>query len=786
MADALEAVVEELKARIERLEDENRRLRNLLGLGTPDRAAPVTSWDPRLLPPGSLVECVKSVDHSSSPEDKIALFRSLFFGREDVFALHWENERTGKKGWSPAVEGGWVNARKPGRSYLPVTDEVVADHLTGSHHVGIYPLLRGDGCRLLACDFDGPGWVLDALAYLDAARTVGVPAVLEQSRSGDGAHVWIFFDTTVPAASARLLGVHLIREAMTVRAEIDLASYDRLFPTQDFMPRGSFGNLIALPLNGTCRKRRTTLFLDPTTLEPYEDQWSYLSKIERVSSEALASITAAIDPIGAGPESATYRRPRASRPPPKAPEVVRARMEAMLGIQRSSMPPALLSSLKHLASLHNPDFYEKERLRFSTWNTPRFIRSYAETLDRILLPRGLVARAAAIVREAGSRLVVEHGCVEPDPIAVAMTATLTPEQESAADALADHDHGVLVAPPGSGKTVIACSLIARHAVPTLVIVDRKPLVEQWRDRLATHLDVPLKEVGQVTAGGKRAKGTIDLAMAQSLARMDDLVEVTSGYGLVIVDECHHVPAVTFERCVRGIPVRRWIGLTATPYRRDGLEDLITMYCGPIRHRIRGVEPLSLPHNLVLSTHPTSFSVPEDEDLGVQEVFRALVEDTDRTEMICDGVQDAVEGGRNCLVLTQWTEHIARLKSALLSRGLSPLVLQGGMGKKARIAVLAELQQECESGGALLLATGSFLGEGFDFPLLDTLFLAFPIAFKGRVVQYVGRVLRPVAGKDSVEVHDYVDELVPMLARMHRKRLPGFTSLGFEATANRIR
>jgi superfamily II DNA or RNA helicase len=552
------------------------------------------------------------------------------------------------------------------------------------------------------------------------------------------------------------------------------------------MPRGSFGNLIALPLNGECRKRRTTLFLDPTSLEPHEDQWWFLSTIERVSSDALASITATIDPIGAGPESVTYRRPRASGPAPKAPEVVRARMDAMLGIQRSAMPPALLSSLKHLASLHNPDFYEKERLRFSTWNTPRFIRSYAETLDSILLPRGLVARASAIVHEVGSRLDVEQGCAQPEPITVSMTAVLTPEQESAADTLADHDHGVLVAPPGSGKTVIACALIARHAVPTLVIVDRKPLVEQWRDRLVTHLDVTPKEVGQLTGGKKRAKGLIDLAMAQSLARMDDLAEITAGYGLVIVDECHHVPAVTFERCVRRIPVRRWIGLTATPYRRDGLEGLITMYCGPIRHRISGAEPLSLPHDLLLTTHPTSFSVPENEDFGIQDIFRALVGDTERTEMICDGVQEAVGAGRNCLVLTQWTEHIDQLRSSLLSRGMNPLVLKGGMGKKARTAVLGELQQQSECGGALLLATGSFLGEGFDFPPLDTLFLAFPIAFKGRVVQYVGRVLRPVAGKDSVEVHDYVDEFVPVLARMHRKRLPGFTSLGFDPTANRIR
>ncbi|MGH9920597.1 MAG: TOTE conflict system archaeo-eukaryotic primase domain-containing protein, partial [Nitrososphaerales archaeon] len=390
-------------------------------------------------------------------------------GREDIHALRWENA-SGKVGWSPAVKGGWKNARRPNREYLPFTDEVVATHLEGSTHMGLYPLLKGDACRLLVCDFDGAGWALDALVYLDAARAAGIPVGLERSRSGDGAHVWAFFSGPVAAAVARKVGAHLLREAMTTRAELDLASYDRLFPAQDFMPKGSFGNLIALPLQGECRKRETTVFLDPSTLEPFEDQWSFLSTLGRVSPKGMAEIAAAIPPIGAGPDEASYRRPSRSDSP-KPPEKIMASAGAMISIERIGIPPALLSSIKHAASLHNPAYYEKERLRFSTWNTPRFVRSYGETLDRLLVPRGLRSQLETIVADAGSHLVVSDSCADPPTVEFRFTAALTADQATAFDALSRNDLGVLVAPPGSGKTVIACAVIAHHRVPSLVIVD---------------------------------------------------------------------------------------------------------------------------------------------------------------------------------------------------------------------------------------------------------------------------------------------------------------------------
>jgi superfamily II DNA or RNA helicase len=780
----------ELRREIERLRAENQRLRSLLGMESPEpmrsESAPLTpAWEPRLFRDAQAPALRQPVDGRSSPDRKIELFRSLFAGRQDVYAARWENGRTGKAGWSPAVAGGWANARKPDREHLPLGDGVIEAHLTGQAHVGLYPLLRGDTCWLLACDFDGPTWPLDAVAYVDAARAAGIPAALERSRSGDGAHAWMFFNAPVQASAARRVGAYLLREAMTVRAELDLASYDRLFPAQDFLPKGSFGNLIALPLQGACRRRGTTVFLDAATLQPFEDQWAFLSSLGRSSPEAISSLADSVRLVAAGPDEGTYRRPR-DREAPKPPETIVAEAGALLSIDRIGMPPALLAALKHLASLHNPAYYEKERLRLSTWRTPRFLRCYGESLDRLLLPRGLREAAEAIIAEAGSRLVVHDQRPTLSPIDVRLQATLPSGQREALEVLCRHELGVLVAPPGAGKTVLACGVIARRAVPTLVIVDRQPLVEQWQDRLSTHLGIDRRRVGIIGAGRRRPGGIIDIAMVQSLARRDDLAELTAGYGF-IVDECHHVPATTFERAVRQMAAPAWLGLTATPYRRDGLEGLITMYCGPIRHRMGPSALESADFERALVVHPTEHAAvaPSGTDevqaagSAIQSVFRGVVEDDDRTRQICTDIAAAVRAGRNCLALSQWTGHVARLVEGLKALGLEPLVLRGGMGKKVRSLVMAELATVRPGGGVLLVATGSFLGEGFDCPPLDTLFLAFPLAFKGRVVQYVGRVLRPIDGKTRVEVHDYVDTRVPVLARMHARRLPAYASLRFD-------
>ncbi|MGI8792516.1 MAG: TOTE conflict system archaeo-eukaryotic primase domain-containing protein [Acidimicrobiales bacterium] len=763
---------EELARQVEELREENARLRGLLGFERRSHGGHETAWAPTLLAvPSDQV----SIDATATDAEKLALLWSLFGARSDVYATRWESASTGKAGWSPATRSGWSRHRSA-KDYLPLTDDVFLAHLRGDLTAGIYPLLHGDTCSLMACDFDKGSWALDALAYLDVCHANGVPAVLEQSRSGDGGHVWVFFDGPVPARQARAMGAALLRQAMAERAELDLTSYDRFFPSQDFMPKAGFGNLIALPLQGVCARRGTTLFLDPTTMAPWPDQWAFLSSVARITPEAVATLAESLRPVEAGPALTLAGLASSGGPPP--PAVIRARLGAMLSIERAGLPPAVIAAFKHLGSIANPEFYEKQRMRFSTWDTPRFISCYGEDLEWLHMPRGLTDRVQQLVGQLGSRLALTDARPEPAPAGLRFVGVLRPQQDAAVAELVRHDLGVLVAPPGAGKTVMACAVIAHHDVPTLVVVDRKELVDQWRTRLTEQLDIDPAKVGQIGGGRNKPTGVIDVAMIQSLARRDD-GSIFDSYGFVVVDECHHIPAVSFATCVQTARTRRWLGLTATPYRRDKLEAIIGFQCGPTRHEIKpaAVDGAELVRRELI-VHETTTKVTKDEAAHIQQVFAILVDDKHRTAQICQDVHYAITAGRTCLVLTQRTDHIDAIVDGLGELGDIAHVLRGGLGKKARAAVGEALFGREPDDGIVLVATGSYLGEGFDWPELDTLYLAFPLAFKGRVVQYVGRLLRTHEGKHHVELHDYVDVHIPVLDRMHTKRLPAYATLGF--------
>ncbi|MCA1672443.1 MAG: DEAD/DEAH box helicase family protein, partial [Actinobacteria bacterium] len=562
------------------LRTDNDRLRQLLGLDH-DKPSDLhrEAWNPTLLPTDG---ALPAVDADSLPEAKVHLYRTLFVGRDDVYATRWESASTGKSGWSPVVRGGWGGARRANPDYLPLTDEVVIAHLAGKTSAGLYPLRPGDVCQLLVCDFDGRGWTLDALA-------------------------------------------------------------------QDFLPKAGFGNLIALPLQGDCRKRGATEFLDPATLKPWHDQWAFLSSVARLTPEAATSIVDSLRPVEVGPAASKLRRPRRTDEP-APPEVIPAFLGSGISIARIGLPPSLLASLKHLASLHNPEYYEKERLRFSTFRTPRFVRCYWEDLEHLHLPRGLLPQVERIVAEAGSRLAITDARSNPKPIELEFRGSLSAQQEAAVAELEAHDLGVLVAPPGEGKTVMACALIARHGVPTLVLVDRKPLAEQWQARLQEHLGLGARQIGQVGGGRNRLSGMVDIATIQTLARREEETnaDLFAQYGLVVVDECHHVPAVTFDRCLRTASTRRWIGLTATPYRRHGLEEIIEMHCGPVRHTITVAGSTStalLRRDLII--HETASDVPDSEAAHIQALLAAVADDRSRTASICDDVAEAVGRNRNC-------------------------------------------------------------------------------------------------------------------------------------------
>src|SRR6266498_146760 len=797
MTTELEKAIQE----IERLQRENAQLRKKLGMQVSEPKAIYTqsgrsasgsktstegTQDTSPAAPHGLSIAARPAGVSSnfSSKEKVKLFRALFRGREDVYAAFWFNEQTGKKGYSPAYEDPWSSRQGKPKKYLPVTDEVIISHLSGGITIGVYPLLKDDTCWFLACDFDKEGWALDALAFLNICKDYGMPAYLERSRSGNGGHVWIFFSAPVTATSARQLGIRLLKETTVVRVEIDLASYDRFFPSQDFLPRAGFGNLIALPLQKKCRALGNTEFLnlDEPEFRPWPDQWSFLSQIKRFAPSQVEALLEKIPPVSVGPSNSgtVFLSIRQRYPAPKR---IRSALGATLSIEKSGIPPWLLAQMKQLALLHNPQFYEREKLRLSTWRIPRFIRCYEEDASHIHLPRGTLEEIKDLAKGTGSELYLTDQRPVPGKLSLKFLGSLTPKQMNAVRAVLSDDMGVLVAPPGAGKTVMGCYAVAERNMPTLILAHRKPILDQWRTQLVNLLGLSSRLVGQVGGGRNRQTGAIDLGMIQSLKRLSDLETFFSKYGFIIVGECHHLPAFTFEACVKRAPVRYILGLTATPYRRDGLQEIITLQCGPIRHTMASIENS---FSRTLFIRETLFNFSEDENATIQEIFRHLVKDDVRNELIQTDVCQALTEGRRCLILSHWKEHCELIADALRKRGKTPLFLSGTMNKKTRSAVLESLQDRPSDKELLVIATGQYLGEGFDCPQVDTLFLAFPLSFKGKLVQYVGRALRNHEDKTSVRVYDYVDTRVPILRKMYAKREKTYRSLRFAPENNRTK
>ncbi len=759
-----------------------------------------------------------------SLDEKVALFRGLFQGREDVFARRWFSSSSGKSGYQPVCAREWNRekcdkkkykcAECPNREFQPLGYNDIYRHLEGKDPngrdvVGVYAILPDNSCCFLCCDFDDKscehGYQDDVRAYVSVCRDWGVPAYIERSRSGNGAHVWILFDEHIKAQTARRLGNAILTEAMEREGRMSFKSYDRFFPNQDFMPTGGFGNLVALPLQGRARKDGNSVFVDEDFI-PLTDQWEYLQRMTKMTAAEVEKLVSRYDrePLGElskSSESAPWERslpkPMSTADFPKHITIVRS---SGIYIPTKGLSAKAVNHLKRLAAFKNPEFYAKLGMRLPVYNLPRIISCSEITDDYLILPRGCEESAIDFLRENNVDVEIQDKANPGMPITVEFNGQLYSEQEHAIEELARHRCGTLYATTAFGKTVTAAAMIARKKVNTLILVHTKALLDQWRKCLSEYLITDFQPEEQPKGRGRRKKfqqfgalsstentlnGNIDIALLQSCINDNEVKPFVREYGMVIVDECHHAPAFNFERVLREVNARYVYGLTATPIRKDGHQPIIFMQCGEIRYTSDAKAQLSKQSfRRLLIPRFTSHRNLNADGSNYAQILEELTENESRNKLILDDVASNLAEGRTPIILTARTAHVDILTKQC--RKICPNVIRlvGNDSAKAKREVMSRLNDIPANELLIIVATGKYVGEGFDLPRLDTLMLALPVSWKGLIAQYTGRLHRNYPGKNETRIYDYIDLRVPVCDSMYRKRLQGYKAVGYSiAVAN---
>ena len=809
----------ELQLRVDELERENLELRRKLGYAEP--ALSIVAEIPKN---ETVLDTAVGIHMRSAPEEKIRLFRSLFRGREDVFARRWYSVQKEKGGYAPVCANEWkygVCIKPKGkcskcenRVLVPLDDAIIYKHLSGKDKngedvIGVYPILPGDTCYFLAIDFDDGAWQENVSAVRSVCDEWEIPCGVERSRSGEGAHLWVFFEDTLPCATARKLGSALLTAAMEREGKLKLDAYDRMFPCQDTLPNGGFGNLIALPLQGQARKKGNSLFVDES-FQPYPDQWAYLSTMRKLDVEDVDALVKAHSHGDALGDLCVVEP--TSKPWEKQKKVTLSALDFygvqhiiranMIYIPSNGFAPRARNQLLRLAAFCNPDFYKSQAMRLPIYDKPRIICAAEERDGYLALPRCCESDLIELLENAGVSYEIEDKTFVGNEIRVEFKGELRAEQIPAAEALLAHNNGVLSATTAFGKTVIAAYLIGQREVNTLVLVHTQALLNQWKKALSEFLEInetlpelPKKRgrkkerslIGQLGGSKNNLSGFVDIAIMQSLISGDEVRELVKDYGMMIVDECHHVSAVSFEQVLKEVNAKYVYGLTATPARQDGHQPIIHMQCGPIRYQVDAkAQAEKRPFDHAVIPKFTSFAQPVTDEVPwkITDAYAAMQVDEDRNNKIVEDVLAAVADERTPIVLTERYDHAKLLAELLREKSKNVVLLSGKGTAKEKREILQGLSQIPADEPLILVATGRYVGEGFDLPRLDTLFLAMPVSWKGTLAQYAGRLHRNYEGKQEVLIYDYVDIRVPMLERMYHKRLTGYAAIGYMIRGDR--
>ena len=754
-----------------------------------------------------------------SIDERLRLFQSLFKGREDVFARRWFSKTTGKSGYQPVCINEWKQgicdkkryrcAICPNRNFAPLTSQDMYRHLEGKDEyccdvVGLYAIMQDNNCAFLCADFDDKnckyGYKEDVLAYVGVCREWLIPYAIERSRSGNGAHVWIFFEAPLPASKARRLGNAILTEAMTHNGQMSFNSYDRFFPNQDYLPEGGFGNLVALPLQGQARRRENSVFVDNDFLV-YKDQWAFLYNLKKIQESTIDQLLRLHyqEELGKLSMSSEHKPWVTPLPQNITQEDFHAKVEIIkadkLYIPLKAVSAKVLNHLKRIAAFKNPEFYSKQALRLSTYAIPRIISCFDITNEYLAMPRGCEDATRSFLNDNAVTYTITDKTNHGNKISVSFQGEEREEQLEAINALLPYTNGILHATTAFGKTVTAAAIIARKKVNTLILVHSKALLKQWHDRLTEFLniDYPKHEeknkrgrrkvfspIGCFDSSGNTLHGIIDIALIQSCLDEDGVKPFVQDYGMVIVDECHHVSSITFEQVLMSIKAHTIYGLTATPIRKDGHQPIIFMQCGPIRFSTDVKSQIAKQSfDRFLIPRFTSYNSSLEDRLSIATLYKYLSEDEIRNNLIVEDICKAVNTGRTPIILTNRTAHVSVLAEKLKATIKNVISLTGAGTTREKREAMQRLQTIPDSEQLVIVATGKYVGEGFDYPRLDTLFLALPISWKGLLTQYAGRLHREYEGKKDVRIYDYIDIHEPICDSMYRKRLKGYAAIGYK-------
>lgn len=734
-----------------------------------------------------------------SREDSVKIFMNYFKGRNDVYPyLSIDKNNPNIKYYIPACTNEWKNGvcnKTMGkkcktcqyRENKPISKETIYKHMYENYPIGIYPLLENDTCFFLSLDFDDKDSKKDiksdVLAFASVCDKYEVPIAIERSRSGNGIHIWMFFDTNIKAITARKLGSLLLSKTMEI-SNISISSFDRMFPNQDTLPKGGYGNLIALPFQNEPSKYGNTLFIDRNFIL-IKNQMQYLSSIHKLTEievfekiKQLSNETIDISHEIIDMQNEVKLKSKNNIDYPKSIKVI---LKDMVYIDKANLDGVVKNSFRRLATFANPEFYKKQKLRMSVYNVPMVIDCSKEDEKYLKLPRGTYNYLESLCNVNNIEIISKDERFVGNKIEVKFNGSLREEQQIAIDHMLKYDNGILCAPTGFGKTVIGCKLIAERKVNTLILVNKIQLLNQWKDRIKEFLDV--KEVGEISSKKKNITNVIDVVSVKSLWNNGNVLDIAKNYGMIIIDECHHTAAYTFEQAINTGNAKYVYGISATPERENGHTPIIKMQCGDIRYKVDSLtfnKKLNIPMKVIAKKSHLNFTNQNIDNYELNEINDLIAKDIIRSENIIKDIKKEYDNGKNILVLTERLELMNYIYDKLSKYTNNIFKYYGGIGKKI-IKSYMELNNQINENkdNKIIVATGSYIGEGFDDSKLDVLFLTMPISGQTRVTQYAGRLHRQDSNKKEILIYDYIDDNFSKTRNMFLKRKKTYEKLGYE-------